>query len=70
MLPLQRFTQFITKNHLFVPESRVLAAVSGGKDSVLMAHLLNAAGYRFGIAHCNFQLRGDEALADEHFCRQ
>ncbi|GAB2697229.1 tRNA lysidine(34) synthetase TilS [Mucilaginibacter koreensis] len=67
---LQRFVQFITENQLLIPQSRVLAAVSGGKDSVLMAHLLKAANYQFGIAHCNFQLRGDEALADEQFCRQ
>ncbi len=70
MLPVEHFTRFITDHHLFSPQSRVLAAVSGGKDSVLMAHLLKAAGYTFGIAHCNFQLRGDEALADEQFCHQ
>jgi len=33
-------------------------------------HLLKAAGYNFGIAHCNFQLRGAEATRDEDFCRQ
>lgn len=65
MLPVERFTHFINANHLFAPHDRVLAAVSGGMDSVLMAHLLKAAGYNFGIAHCNFQLRGDEANADQ-----
>ncbi|HEY9535215.1 MAG TPA: tRNA lysidine(34) synthetase TilS, partial [Mucilaginibacter sp.] len=43
-------------------------AVSGGMDSVLMVHLLKAAGYPFAIAHCNFQLRGNEARADQAFC--
>jgi len=37
-------------------------------DSVLMVHLLKSAGYNFGIAHCNFQLRGDESLSDQEFC--
>lgn len=67
MLPVKRFTQFINGNQLFSPHDSVLAAVSGGMDSVLMAHLLKAASYKFGIAHCNFQLRGDEADADQSF---
>jgi tRNA(Ile)-lysidine synthase len=70
MLPVQRFTHFIQQNQLFGPDSRLLAAVSGGMDSVLMVYLLKAAGYSFGIAHCNFQLRGAEAYADQQFCQQ
>lgn len=69
MLPVQRFAQFITQNRLFNAGGKVLAAVSGGMDSVLMARLLAEAGYTFGIAHCNFQLRGAEADADQSFCR-
>ena len=67
MLPVKNFTDFIEQNKLFGHNSKILAAVSGGMDSVLMAHLLKAAGFNFGIAHCNFQLRGDEALADQQF---
>jgi tRNA(Ile)-lysidine synthase len=67
MLPTERFREFIAKNNLFGHHHKILAAVSGGKDSVLMAHLLKTAGYNFDIAHCNFQLRGDEALADKAF---
>lgn len=67
MLPLKRFTDFIEQNSLFGHNSKVLAAVSGGMDSVVMAQLLKTAGFTFGIAHCNFQLRGDEALADQQF---
>lgn len=70
MLPVQRFTHFITQNRLFNADSKVLAAVSGGMDSVLMARLLAEAGYTFGIAHCNFRLRGAEADTDQSFCRQ
>jgi len=69
MLPVKQFTDFIEQNKLFKPAGKVLAAVSGGMDSVLMAHLLKAAGYIFSIAHCNFQLRGDDAIADQEFCK-
>jgi tRNA(Ile)-lysidine synthase len=70
MLPAKRFTDFIEQNALFSHTDKVLVAVSGGMDSVLMVHLLKAAGFSFGIAHCNFRLRGNEADADEEFCRQ
>ncbi|MGZ3757481.1 MAG: tRNA lysidine(34) synthetase TilS [Mucilaginibacter sp.] len=70
MLPVQHFTDFIAKNALFNQDDKVLAAVSGGMDSVLMVHLFKQAGINFGIAHCNFRLRGDESTRDEDFCRQ
>ncbi|MET3978445.1 tRNA(Ile)-lysidine synthase [Mucilaginibacter sp. UYP25] len=70
MLPVKRFVDFIEQNNLFAPANNILAAVSGGMDSVLMAHLLKAAGYNFSIAHCNFMLRGADAGADQEFTRQ
>jgi len=69
MLPVKQFTDFIEQNQLFKSNSKILAAVSGGMDSVLMAHLFKSAGFDFGIAHCNFQLRGDESTADQEFCK-
>jgi len=70
MLPVKRFVDFIAQNNLFDHTSKILAAVSGGMDSVVLAYLLKAAGFNFGIAHCNFQLRGDESLNDQKFCSQ
>jgi len=67
MLPLQQFQDFIEQQQLFVQGNRILLAVSGGKDSVLMLHLFKAIGVDVGVAHCNFNLRADEAQRDESF---
>jgi len=52
----------------------VLAAVSGGADSVAMLHLLNVLSARLGIslsvAHLNHKLRGREAARDAKFVRE
>ena len=69
MLPLQSFRSFISRHQLFKPDQKILLAVSGGKDSVLMVHLFKQAGFDFGIAHCNFQLRADESQRDEAFVK-
>lgn len=64
---LERFKAFVKENDL-VPDARpTLLAVSGGVDSTAMAHLFHAAEFLFGIAHCNFQLRGQDSDADELF---
>lgn len=64
---LAHFLQFIQEHQLCEKEDKVLLAVSGGIDSIVMAHLFNAAGFTVGIAHCNFKLRADESDQDEQF---
>ncbi|SFF11621.1 tRNA(Ile)-lysidine synthase [Chitinophaga sp. CF118] len=64
---LTGFTAYIYKENLFSRGQKILLATSGGVDSVVMAHLFKQGGYDFAIAHCNFQLRGDESLRDELF---
>src|SRR5580658_3710812 len=67
---LQAFNDFIIKERLFSPGDRLLLAVSGGLDSVVLCELSHRAGLPFTIAHCNFQLRGAESDRDEDFVRQ
>lgn len=43
----------------------ILVAVSGGKDSMALAHLLLQSGHSISLAHCNFQLRADASDLDE-----
>lgn len=65
MLLLDGFEKYIEENELFSHNDKLLLAVSGGVDSMVMMALMSAAGYRFGVAHCNFQLRGAESDEDE-----
>lgn len=64
---LVKFKQYIKQQNLFQPKDKLLLAVSGGVDSVVLCELCKQAGYDFIIAHCNFQLRGAESDRDESF---
>jgi tRNA(Ile)-lysidine synthase len=63
----QRFLEYSRQHMLFNTDSRVLVAVSGGIDSMVMAYLFREAGIDLSIAHCNFSLRGAESDGDEEF---
>ena len=62
---LQKFKKFIADNNLIKPGDRILLAVSGGIDSMVMTHLFQQLENNVGIAHCNFSLRPGESDEDE-----
>lgn len=64
MLP-SKLISFLSE---YVPEynsKKYLLAVSGGMDSMLMLQLFHNLKLNFSVAHCNFNLRGDDSIADE-----
>ena len=67
---IEKFIQFVKEKDLFDQKQKVLLAVSGGIDSMVLLHLFEKSGFDYGIAHCNFQLRGDESALDEEFVKK
>ena len=62
--------QFITEKSLFIREDKLILGISGGADSVCLMHVFLELGYSFELAHCNFNLRGEESDADENFVQE
>ena len=67
---LDKFRKYYQENELFTKTDKVLLTVSGGKDSMAMLNLFIQQNLSFGVAHCNFELRGEEAEKDQEFVRQ
>lgn len=63
----KEFEAFVDEQRLFSKDDRILLALSGGVDSVVLAELLLELGYTFSAAHCNFHLRGEESNRDAEF---
>ena len=66
---LALFQEHIAQQKLFQKEERILLAFSAGIDSVVLAELLLASKFQIGIAHVNFQLRGNESDENENFAK-
>lgn len=64
---LEKFKDYINANKLISQKGKVLLAVSGGMDSVIMTEIFKLSGFDYSIAHCNFHLRGVESNEDALF---
>ena len=80
MIMLKEFKSFVEKHNLVVGGDRILLALSGGIDSMVLAKLLILYSQQttanrqrsivISFAHCNFHLRGDDSNRDENFVRK
>ena len=54
----------------YIENKKLILALSGGIDSMVLADLMLKAKADFVVAHCNFHLRGEESDGDEQFVRE
>ena len=66
---LTKFQCHINENLPFLKKKKLLLATSGGIDSMVLLHLCHQLELDIRVAHCNFQLRGDESDKDEDFVK-
>lgn len=64
---VQRFRDFVNNNTLFSKEDKLLLAVSGGIDSMVLLWLAHHLKLNCEVAHCNFSLRDDDSIGDQKF---
>ena len=61
---LKQFQNHLSHQFPFLEGKKLLLAVSGGLDSMVLVHLFQQLGYEIVVLHCNFQLRGLESFGD------
>ncbi|MFY0592426.1 tRNA lysidine(34) synthetase TilS [Roseivirga sp.] len=64
------FLEDVKKRAHFEWSGKVLLAVSGGVDSMVLWHLMEELEIDYDVAHCNFQLRGNDSEGDEDFVKK
>ena len=64
---LQKFKEHINSDFPFLRGKKLLIAISGGLDSVVLRNLLSSLNFDISLAHCNFQLREKASDLDEEF---
>ncbi|MEG1794389.1 MAG: tRNA lysidine(34) synthetase TilS [Rikenellaceae bacterium] len=67
---LNSFESYLSTRHLATKNDKILLAVSGGVDSMVMYDLFYKGGYDIALAHCNFSLRGEEADGESEMVRR
>ena len=66
---LDKVKDFIKSEGLIDDSDKILIAVSGGRDSIVLLMLLHNLKISIEVAHCNYQLRGEESEADQNFVK-
>ena len=66
----KNYLNILQQNFPFLKEKKLLIAISGGIDSVVLTHLLSALNFNISLAHCNFNLRNTESDLDTVFVKE
>ncbi len=66
---LSRFKQHLQCNFSYLENAKILVAISGGMDSIVLSSLLHKLNHKIGLAHVNYNLRGEESNKDENFVK-
>ena len=66
---LKKFKHHLHQNFPFLEDGKLLIAISGGVDSVVLAYLCSQLNLNFSLCHCNFNLRGQESDDDEAYVK-
>ncbi len=66
----RNFEKHISHHFPFLEGKKLLVAISGGVDSVVLTHLLHRLHCKIALAHCNFSLRNEESDKDELFVKK
>lgn len=67
---LKQFQNHLSSQFPFLEGKKLLLAVSGGLDSMVLVHLFQQLDYEIVVLHCNFQLRGLESFGDQQFIQE
>lgn len=67
---IDQFKAYINRCNLLAEGEKVILALSGGIDSMVLADLLQKTQVQFVAAHCNFHLRDVESDGDDWFVRK
>jgi tRNA(Ile)-lysidine synthase len=67
---LEQLENHLQNNFHFLKGKKLMLAVSGGLDSMVLLHLFQQLGYEIVVLHCNFQLRGMESFGDQQFVKE
>lgn len=67
---IHRVERLLRDDWQIAPEERLLLAVSGGRDSSILVHLMLQLGQACALAHVNYGLRGEASERDSTFVEQ
>ena len=66
---LTKFQNHLSIHFPLLQKAKILIALSGGMDSMVLVTLVSKLNINFAVAHCNFQLRDLESEGDEDFLK-